>query len=169
MGDMGRMGGMGFMGGKSFVGVGRPAVAEAMAGKLRLGGRRGQTRARALPVGGWEQIAADQPFLEAALTPLAEVLLADGEALKFLCDDFPDFFEGVEPGEDLGGGLGAVEAVVQQVADGAWEMGDFAVAGVHSLGGFRFQFFIMAIFRQCLRYNSIIEIVWNDHYFKLIL
>jgi hypothetical protein len=96
MGDMGRMGGMGFMGGKSFVGVGRPAVAEAMAGKLRLGGRRGQTRARALPVGGWEQIAADQPFLEAALTPLAEVLLADGEALKFLCDDFPDFFEGVE-------------------------------------------------------------------------
>jgi hypothetical protein len=60
--------------------------------------------------------------------------VTDGDALKFPFDDFPDFFEGVEPGEDLGGGLGAVEAVVQEVADGAWEMGDFTVARVHSFG-----------------------------------
>jgi hypothetical protein len=37
--------------------------------------------------------------------------------------------------------LGAVEAFVQQVADGAWEMGDFAVARVHSLGWFRVSVF----------------------------
>jgi len=50
--------------------------------------------------------------------------------------DFPDFFEGVEPGEDLGGGLGAVEGLVQQVEAGAGQTGDFAVSGVHSLGWF---------------------------------
>jgi hypothetical protein len=56
--------------------------------------------------------------------------------------------------------LGAVEAVVQEVADGAWEMGDFTVAGVHSFWvGSGFQFFIVAIFRQYEGYNSIIDIV----------
>ncbi|MGD0813784.1 MAG: hypothetical protein ABSA83_09285 [Verrucomicrobiota bacterium] len=54
------------------------------------------------------KLAADEPFLETALTPLAEVLFTDGDAFEFLFDDVLDLFEAVEPGEDLGGGLGAV-------------------------------------------------------------
>jgi hypothetical protein len=80
------------------------------------------------------EFAADYPFLATALTPLAEVLFADGNAVEFLFDDFLELFEAVEPGEDLGSGLGAVKAFVQEVADGAGQMGDFTVARVHSFG-----------------------------------
>jgi hypothetical protein len=46
-----------------------------------------------------------------------------------------DFLQGVGPPEELGVFLGLFEAFIELVADFAGRMGDFAVAGVHSVGG----------------------------------
>jgi hypothetical protein len=81
--------------------------------------------------GGVEEFAVEEPFLKAALTPGAEVLWGDAHAVESLGDDFLDFGQGVEPGEDVVGFLAVVEADVEFVADGTGKAGDFAAA----LGG----------------------------------
>ena len=78
--------------------------------------------------GAVEEFAMEEPFLESALTPGAEVLGGDGRAVEALADDLADFGQVVEPGEDFGGFLAVVEADVELLADGAGEAGDFAAA-----------------------------------------
>jgi hypothetical protein len=69
------------------------------------------------------------PFGKASQTPVAEVLFADGVALKLGGQDGFDLGEGVEPGEEGVGGLVVGEAAVELFAEGAGETGDFAGAG----------------------------------------
>ena len=85
--------------------------------------------------GVFAQIAPGEPFLETALAPFAQVLLADGDAGEVGLHDLLDLGQGVEPGEQLGAWLGAIEAFIQLVADKAGEAGDFAVAGAHNFDG----------------------------------
>ena len=67
---------------------------------------------------------------------MAQVLFADGFAVEFLLEEGPDFLEAIEPEEDLGAGFGAFEAGVEFFANFAGELGDFALARVHSFRGF---------------------------------
>jgi hypothetical protein len=52
-----------------------------------------------------------------------------------LLEDFLDLGEGVEPGEEFGGFLAIVEALVEFLADGGGEAGDFAAAVAAGDGG----------------------------------
>jgi hypothetical protein len=69
------------------------------------------------------------PIEEAALFPMGEIDFVDGLAVEVVGEDGLDFREGVEPGGELLGFLAVVEALVELVADGAGEAGDFALAG----------------------------------------
>jgi hypothetical protein len=72
-----------------------------------------------------EDVAAVDPVAEAAFAPVGEVLPADGHGVEFGGEDFLDGRQGVDPGEDDGGVLAVVDAVVELVADAAREGGDF--------------------------------------------
>jgi hypothetical protein len=86
-------------------------------------------------VGGVPDFLLQEPVAEAASAPLGEVAGADGDALKVLLDDFLDFGEPVEPGEEFAGFLAVVEALVEFLADGGGEAGDFAGALAAVFGG----------------------------------
>ena len=70
-----------------------------------------------------------QPILEPALAPLAEVVLGDGASVEIVLEDFFDFGEGVEPGDETGADFAVGEAAVELIADEARETGDFADSG----------------------------------------
>ncbi len=69
-----------------------------------------------------------EPVGEAAAAPFGEVLFSDGAAVEVGGEDGLDLGEGIEPGEEGGGGLAVVEAGIELVADGGGEAGDFAGA-----------------------------------------
>ena len=69
------------------------------------------------------------PILISAGAPFGEVLLGDAAAGVVLREDALDFGIGVEPGEEFVAGDAIVQAVVEVVAEGEREVGDFAVAG----------------------------------------
>ncbi len=82
--------------------------------------------------------AAQEPILVSAQAPLAQVLGADGGALKVPGEDLLDLGEGIEPLEQFRAFLGLFEAGVEFFAEGGGEAGDLAVAGMHrgvSFGG----------------------------------
>jgi len=85
----------------------------------------------------FEEFLAGLPLEEAAVTPVGDVLLANGLAVEGLAEDGFDVGDGVEPFDEIAGGGGAFEAAVEFVADGAGEAGDFGDAG-HGGGDFRF-------------------------------
>jgi hypothetical protein len=75
-----------------------------------------------------EEFVAELPLDEAAVSPLGQVLLADGTAIEVIIEDFPDFRKGIEPREKVGAGDAAFELAVEFVAKGPGEAGDFAVS-----------------------------------------
>ena len=60
------------------------------------------------------------PVEIAGLAPLGKVLGADGEAVELVGDDFLDFGELIEPGEERGSGFAVFEALVELFADFFW-------------------------------------------------
>ena len=71
------------------------------------------------------------PIGVAAETPIGEVVFGEGASAEFFGEDALDFGQGVEPGEEFGA-VGAVfEAMVEFIADGFGEAGDFSGAGFH--------------------------------------
>ena len=58
-------------------------------------------------------VLAGKPFLEAALAPVGEVLLADGVAVEVFGEDFLDFRQGIEPADDLLAFRAVLEAGVE--------------------------------------------------------
>ena len=69
------------------------------------------------------------PILIPARAPFGEVLLGDAAAGVVLREDALGFGFGVEPGEEFVAGDAVVQAVVEVVAEGEREVGDFAVTG----------------------------------------
>ena len=80
----------------------------------------------------FQQVAAGLPFGEAAVSPLGEILLADGFVVEESGEDFVDLREAVEPGGEKTAREVLFEAVVEFVADGTGETGDFS-GSVHSV------------------------------------
>jgi hypothetical protein len=76
-----------------------------------------------------EGIAAREPVAVAAVFPLGEVGGGDGLGGEVGGEDGLDFREGVEPLEEGRARLVVEEAVVELVADGEGEAGDFSGAG----------------------------------------
>ncbi len=76
--------------------------------------------------GGFEEFLGGKPVEEAAVVPFGEVLGADGDAGEVFGEDGLDFGEGVEPFNQVHAGFAVVEALVELVAEGAGEAGDFA-------------------------------------------
>jgi hypothetical protein len=70
-----------------------------------------------------------EPLAIAGAAPLVEVLFCDGDTAIAGGDDGGDGWEGVEPWEEGGAVFSIAEAGVEAVADGGWEVGDFACAG----------------------------------------
>ena len=68
------------------------------------------------------------PILIPARAPFGEVLLGDAAAGVVSREDALGFGFGVEPGEEFVAGDAVVQAVVEVVAEGEREVGDFAVA-----------------------------------------
>jgi hypothetical protein len=98
------------------------------------GGVVGHAGGRGFDIGGglgeeleaFEEFAAELPFLEAAVAPVAEILFVNGMAVEGVAEEGLDFGEAVEPlGEDAGGDV-AVHAMVYFFAEGAREGGDFS-------------------------------------------
>jgi len=76
-----------------------------------------------------------EPVLVAAVTPFGDILRGDGAAIEVFEEDVFDFREFTEPIEDHGGRVAVEEALVEFVADGFGEAGDFAgTGGVHGFG-----------------------------------
>jgi len=98
---------------------------------LELAGGGGcQSVAVAGQLGGQgEDVLADEPFLVAALTPVGEVLLGDGEGVEVLGEEGLDLGEGIEPREDLRAELAILEAGVELGAKVVGQSGDFSGAG----------------------------------------
>ena len=76
-----------------------------------------------------EGLLLAQPVLMAAVAPFGEVLGGDGAAIEVFEEDGFDVLEFMEPSEDFGGGFAIDEALVEFVADGFGEAGDFAGSG----------------------------------------
>ena len=110
--------------------VGEMAVGEAG----ELGGVGGEF------AGGFEEILGGKPVEEAALVPFGEVLGADGDAVEVFGEEGLDFGEGVEPLDEVHAGFAVVEALVELVAEGARETGDFAGA-FHRIRGLWVNFY----------------------------
>jgi hypothetical protein len=72
-----------------------------------------------------EHFATELPGGEAVGAPFIEVLLADGARGKFRGQEGPNRRQGVEPGQEGPGGLVVGETVVEFVAQGLGEAGDF--------------------------------------------
>ena len=106
--------------------VGEVAVGEAG----ELGGVGGEF------AGVFEEFLGGKPVEKAAVIPFGEVLGADGDAGEVFCEDGLDFGKGVEPFDEFYAGFAVVEALVELVAEGAGETGDFAGA-FHGIRGFR--------------------------------
>ena len=75
------------------------------------------------------------PIQEAALFPAGEVGLGDGFGVEVGGEECLDFREGVEPVGEEFGFVAVIEALVELVADGAGEAGDFAGAGAEGSVG----------------------------------
>ena len=100
----------------------RGVVGHAGGGGLDFGGVFGEE------LEAFEEFLPGLPFLEAALSPVAEVLLVDGVSIEGVAEEGLDFGEAVEPlGEDAGGDV-AVHAMVNFFAEGTGEGCDFADA-----------------------------------------
>ena len=109
-------------------GVGE-AVDEVAVGEAgELGGVGGEF------AGGFEEILDGEPVEEAAIVPFGEVLGADGDAVEMFGEEGLDFGEGVEPLDEVHAGFAVVEALVELVAEGAGETGDFAGAFHNYIG-----------------------------------
>ncbi len=76
-----------------------------------------------------EGVLVDKPVAVAADLPVVEVGRGDGGGVEIGGQDGLDFGEGVEPVEEGGAGFVVEEALVELVADGGGETGDFAGAG----------------------------------------
>jgi len=74
------------------------------------------------------------PMPEATEAPLGAVLLVDGTAGKPACENGLNLGLFVEPLEDWGGALTIEQAMVDLVANGLGETGDFADTGDVGLG-----------------------------------
>jgi len=74
-----------------------------------------------------------RPIGVAAATPIGEVVFGEGTSAKFFSEDVLDFGQGVKPGEEFGAVRAVFEAVVDFVADGFGEAGDFAGSGFHRM------------------------------------
>jgi hypothetical protein len=74
-----------------------------------------------------EDVLAEEPFFEAALTPVGEVLLVDGLSVEALEDGF-DLGQGVEPEDDLFAFVAVLEADVELGANIPREAGNFTDA-----------------------------------------
>jgi hypothetical protein len=72
-----------------------------------------------------EGVVAEFPLAEAVGFPAAEVLGGDGLGAETGLECAFDRGEGIEPGEDGGGGLIVEQAAVEGLADGLRETGDF--------------------------------------------
>ena len=75
-----------------------------------------------------QEFLAGLPFEESAAAPVAEVLGVDGVAVETLFEEGFDVRVGVEPLKERGGGGSVFETVVEFVAEGAGEAGDFSGA-----------------------------------------
>jgi hypothetical protein len=78
--------------------------------------------------GAVEEFVAELPLDEAAVSPLGQVLLADGTAVEVFVEDFLNFRERIEPREKVRAGSAAFELAVEFVAKGPGKAGDFAVS-----------------------------------------
>jgi len=83
------------------------------------------------PAGLFAQELVAQPIEVAALAPFGKVLGADGPAGELVGDDFLDFGELVEPGDEGRAQFAVFKALVELFADGFGEAGDFAGASFH--------------------------------------
>ena len=91
---------------------------------------RGQLRCvLAEALGQSESFLLDQPVAVTALFPVGEILGIDRAALEISLQDGMDLGQSVEPFEQAGAGLAVEQALVELVAEGAGEPGDFTVAG----------------------------------------
>jgi len=81
-----------------------------------------------------------EPAWVAEGAPVGKVAMVDGCAGEVVGEHFLDGRELIEPGEDFGGELAVVEALVELVADEVRETGNFAEEGalVHGIFDFRF-------------------------------
>jgi len=70
------------------------------------------------PAGLFAQELVADPIKVAALAPFGEVLRADGQAGELVGDDFLDFRQLIEPGDERGSGFAVFEAGVELFADG---------------------------------------------------
>ena len=75
------------------------------------------------------------PILITTGAPFGEVLLGDAAAGVVLREDALGFGIGIEPGEEFVAGNAVVHAVVEVVAEGEREVGDFAVTGCSHRSG----------------------------------
>ena len=86
--------------------------------------------------------APGQPFLETALAPFAQVLLADGDAVEVACRTSPT--SGRALSQSRSWGPASERSDVRSILRGqAGEAGDFTIAGIHSFlrVGWSFQYF----------------------------
>ena len=58
-----------------------------------------------------------EPVLEAAMTPIREILLGNGLGVELFLEDGLDFGLLIKPGKDGAGGFVVIEAAVKVVAD----------------------------------------------------
>jgi hypothetical protein len=71
-----------------------------------------------------------EPVAVAAVFPFVDILTFEGSAIKVLGHNGLDFRQLVEGAGEFFGGATVVKGEVDAVAEGAGEMGDFAVAVV---------------------------------------
>src|SRR4051812_461132 len=76
-----------------------------------------------------------QPIRIAAITPLGQVLLADGVPVKFFPQDFLYFGQGIQPVDELLASPAVVQAVIELFANVFWQAGDFSVTSFHKSKG----------------------------------
>lgn len=72
-----------------------------------------------------------QPFLKSALSPRRDVVFGDGPAGEAVREDGLHFGQRVEPRGEFPAERAVVEAVVEFVADGTGQAGDFSGSGSH--------------------------------------
>ena len=87
-----------------------------------------------------DALLVQEPILIAGAAPFGEVLVGDGVAFEALGEDFLGLREVVEPRQDVAAEMAVVEALVQFVADGGGEAGDFANSSCHKIFGFYFDY-----------------------------
>ena len=78
-------------------------------------------------------LLAGLPFQEAAGFPIGEVLFVEGPAVELVTEDLLDLGQAVEPLDEADSGFAVIEALVELIAQGARETGDFTCSS-HKIG-----------------------------------